>query len=268
MIDACIDQQVHYLDITGEMEVFALAYNRDQAAQEAGIMLLPGCGFDIVPSDCLAAKLAEKYQETDAIDLVIGGLGGGPSKGTALSAVNAMGQGTAIRQSTKLIKKPFGKINRTYRGNGKERFATSIPWGDVFTAYHSTGVPNTRVFLDWPASRKWSLFLLRLLEPLLRLGFVKDILRKRIQKQLQPPTPEQRRKAKSIIWGEARNRDGEVLGTLQLEMPEGYTLTAMTAVEIANKVLQGRFIKGFQTPSKAYGSQLISEIEGMKGWEA
>jgi short subunit dehydrogenase-like uncharacterized protein len=264
MMKACLKMGVHYLDITGEIEVFKLAHELNTQAQSASVMLLPGCGYDIVPSDCLAAKLKASHPETSALDLVIGGVGGGSSKGTALSAVNGMGNGSTIRQDGELKQIPFGKIQRKYPANGKTRFATSIPWGDVFTAYYSTGVSDIRVFLDWPESKKFMLTVMRYLEPLTKADWIKGLLKKRIEKNLQPPTESQRKKAKTIVWGEAIDKSGKPLGHARLTMPEGYTLTASTAVLIAQKVLSENWKAGFQTPSLAYGKDLINEIEGVQ----
>ena len=67
--NACLRNRVHYLDITGEIDVFEALAARDAEAKARGIMLLPGVGFDVVPSDCLAAHL--KRRRPDANDLKI-----------------------------------------------------------------------------------------------------------------------------------------------------------------------------------------------------
>jgi molybdate-binding protein len=46
--------------------------------------------------------------------------------------------------------------------------------------------------------------------------------------------------------------------------PEGYTLTALTSLAAAAKVLSGDARLGFQTPSLAYGAEFILEIEGVE----
>ena len=53
MADACLRNHVHYLDITGEIDVFEALAARDAEAKSRGVMLLSGVGFDVVPSDCL-----------------------------------------------------------------------------------------------------------------------------------------------------------------------------------------------------------------------
>ena len=60
MITACLQAGAHYLDITGEISVFEQAHRLDEQARRADIVLLPGAGFDVVPSDCLAASLVRQ----------------------------------------------------------------------------------------------------------------------------------------------------------------------------------------------------------------
>jgi short subunit dehydrogenase-like uncharacterized protein len=55
MIDACLTSRTHYLDITGELEVFLAAQCRHADAQATGIVICPGVGFDVIPTDCVAA---------------------------------------------------------------------------------------------------------------------------------------------------------------------------------------------------------------------
>ena len=57
-LEACLRAKTAYLDITGEIDVFEACFARNGDAVKAGIPVLPGTGFDVVPSDCLAAALA------------------------------------------------------------------------------------------------------------------------------------------------------------------------------------------------------------------
>ena len=75
MIDACLEARVHYLDITGEISVFEMAAVRDTEAMAAGVMLLPGAGFDVVPSDCLALHLHRRLPTATHLALAFHGIG-------------------------------------------------------------------------------------------------------------------------------------------------------------------------------------------------
>src|SRR5215468_2000691 len=59
MIGACLTSRTHYLDITGELPVFLAAQRQHADARAAGIVICPGVGFDVMPTDCLAAVLKE-----------------------------------------------------------------------------------------------------------------------------------------------------------------------------------------------------------------
>ena len=56
MSDACLAANTHYTDITGEYQVFESLLKLDQKAKELNITIMPGTGFDVVPSDCLALR--------------------------------------------------------------------------------------------------------------------------------------------------------------------------------------------------------------------
>jgi short subunit dehydrogenase-like uncharacterized protein len=79
MADTCIRTKTHYLDITGEIAVFEMLAARSAEAARSGVMLLPGVGFDVVPSDCLAAHVHHRL--TTATSLALGiHFGSSPSR--------------------------------------------------------------------------------------------------------------------------------------------------------------------------------------------
>ena len=71
------------------------------------------------------------------------------------------------------------------------------------------------------------------------------------------------RKAKLFCGAKRPTRTGNKVEA-RMQGPEGYTMTALTALKIAEKILAGNFCAGFQTPAKCYGADLILEIEGVK----
>ena len=145
MLAACLQHKVHYLDITGEIEVFEYIASHDQVAKTAGIMLTPGVGFDVVPSDCLAAYL--KKQLPDANSLVLAFKGANQvSRGTALTMAKNIGKGGAIRKDGRIQKVRQAYEQRKIAFNKEPQWTVTIPWGDVSTAYYSTGIPNIKVF--------------------------------------------------------------------------------------------------------------------------
>ena len=262
MSDACLRAGVHYLDITGEMAVFEALHARDAEARAKGIMLLPGVGFDVVPSDCLAAHLARRLPQATSLALAFRAIGGA-SRGTLSTMVEGLGGPGAIRRNGVITPvPPAWHTRRIDFGDGKPRDATTIPWGDVSTAYHSTGIPNVAVYVSMRPALRRGMIATRALGPLLRARTVKDFLLARVRSGPAGPSAESRAKGASLLWGEAVAPDGRRVES-RLRGASGYTLTAQTAVHLAAKALGGSAPAGFQTPSKAYGADVILEIPGV-----
>ena len=262
MSDACLRARAHYLDITGEIAVFEALAARDAEARSAGIMLLPGAGFDVVPSDCLAAHLARRLPGAVSLSLAFRAIGGA-SRGTLATMVEGLGGPGAVRRNGKIV--PVRQAWRTRQidfGDGKPRDATTIPWGDVSTAYHSTGIPNVEVYVSMRPALRRAMIAARALGPLLRSGVVKRFLLSRVRSGPAGPSEQARAKAASLLWGEAVAADGRRVES-RLRGASGYTLTAQTAVHLAAKALGGAAPVGFQTPSRAYGADVILEIPGV-----
>jgi short subunit dehydrogenase-like uncharacterized protein len=263
MSDACLRNRVHYLDITGEIAVFEGLAARDSEATAAGIMLLPGVGFDVVPSDCLAAHLARRVPNAVLLSLAFRALGGA-SRGTLTTMVQGLGHPGAIRKDGRIL--PVPQAWRTRRidfGDGELRDATTIPWGDVSTAFYSTGIPNIRVYVSMRPALRRAAIASRWIGPVLRSGVVQRALAARVRRGPPGPTAEERERGASLLWGEAVAANGVRRVEARLRGPSGYTLTAQTAVHLAAKVLGGRAPSGFQTPSRAFGADVILEIPGV-----
>jgi len=147
LVEACLRHGKHYLDITGEIEVFEWIASQHETAKMAGVVLLPGVGFDVVPSDCLAAWL--KNQLPDAQLLELGFYGAAQaSRGTALTMVEGLSKGGVIRRNGVLTSVPMPYLTKKIEFlPGQPCTATSIPWGDVSTAWYSTGISNVIVYM-------------------------------------------------------------------------------------------------------------------------
>jgi short subunit dehydrogenase-like uncharacterized protein len=98
---------------------------------------------------------------------------------------------------------------------------------------------------------------------LLSSSWVQSFIRKRVSKSLVGPDENIQTKAQTRIWGKATNAQGQSVEARMFGM-EGYTLTALTALNITKKVLEGNLKIGYQTPASAYGQDLILEIEGIR----
>lgn len=263
MVEACLQTGTHYLDINGDISVFELIHRYNEAAIQKGILLLPGAGFDVVPTDCVALQLKNLLPDAVSLQLAFASLGGGLSHGTATTMANKLGEGGAVRKGGKVIRTPIGQKGMMVDFGVKKLFVINIPWGDVFTAYVTTGIPNIESYTGMSKQVYYLLKFQFLFNWLLRKNFVRNYFKKKINQRPAGPSDEQRNNAISLIWGQVKNAAGKT-ATVRVSGPEGYTLTAYGALIIAQKIINGNFSPGYHTPASAYGENLVMEIPGVK----
>ena len=263
MVKACLEVGAHYLDITGEIDVFAHCHALDAEAKQRGIVVLPGSGFDVVPTDCLSAIL--KLELPSAQNLVLAfDAPGGPSPGTAKTAVEGLGKGGRARINGEMRTVPLAWKTRTFNKNGEQRFAMTIPWGDVYTAFVSTGIPNIEVYMSVPPSTVENLRRIRRLGPLLNFSLVQKFLKSQVAKKVRGPSEEKRKDAETWVWGEVSDASGRQASAI-LKTPNGYTLTVLAALGIVAKLMSPqRPIGGYYTPSRLMGADYILRLPGVK----
>lgn len=262
LVKACLEQQVNYLDITGEIEVFRKCYALDDEARKRKVLIMPGIGTDIVPTDCLAAMLKEKLPAATRLDLAFS-FGTSPSIGTVKTSVESLGKGGLIRENSRLKKVPNAFRMREIPFQNKPQWAVTVPWGDVFTTGISTGVPNGVVYMAMP---KAAIYLVRLTNP------VKNLLNTRTgQKWIKKlagffirkgPGEQARQTERGQFWGEAQAPNGDKV-EMTISTPNVYQLTAVTGIRIAEYCLKMQGESGYYTPSLLLGSHFIMSIPGI-----
>ncbi|MDZ3824423.1 MAG: saccharopine dehydrogenase NADP-binding domain-containing protein [Pseudoxanthomonas sp.] len=262
MLEACLAAGVHYLDITGEIDVFAHCHAQDARARAAGIVVLPGSGFDVVPTDCLAAMLHQRLPSATHLVLAFEA-GGGPSPGTARTSVEGLAAGGRARIDGELRRVPLAWKTRRFERDGQQRTAMTIPWGDVYTAHVSTGIANIETYMAVPPATIARARRMRLLRPLLALGPVQRWLLRKVDASVRGPDAERRSRTGCHVWGEVRDDAGRML-SLALVTPNGYDLTASAALGIAGRVLRGDAPAGFHTPSTLMGAEYVLSLPGVR----
>lgn len=269
MAQACLRTGVHYLDITGEAYVFEALSKLDDQAKEAAVMLLPGAGFDVVPSDCLAAYVAAKVDAPTHLTMGFANHGGALSHGTATTVVENLAMGTLVRRKGALQRRAMGSITaKVDFGDGRGPVpSAAIAWGDVVTAWISTGIPNIEVYIPLPPAIAVVARVSHAFGWLTGSRPVQSMLKRWVDSRPAGPTAEERARANSYLFATVRNAEGES-ATAHLKLPEGYTLTADTSLLIAQRVVTGDAPPGFQTPSGAYGADLILEADGVERTDA
>ncbi|HEY8918269.1 MAG TPA: saccharopine dehydrogenase NADP-binding domain-containing protein [Chitinophaga sp.] len=259
MVEACLQTGTHYVDLNGDLDIFEMIRQYDAMAKQAGIMLLPGAGFDVVPTDCLALFL--KNRLPDAVDLKLAFTirGSGLSHGTAVNTVQKLGEPGAARINGRIVSEPVGKKAMWVSFGGKPILVLSLPWGDVATAGYSTGIPNIRAYTNMPMIAYWLLKVQVLFNWLLRNPIVRSLIKRKIDRGPAGPGDVMRTQATSYMWGRATNANGQTV-TARQRTPEAYDLTAYASLLITQKILQGNFTAGYQTPAMAYGENLVMEL--------
>jgi short subunit dehydrogenase-like uncharacterized protein len=262
MSDACLRTGTHYLDITGEIDVFQALAARDADASRAGVMLLPGVGFDVVPSDCLAVHLVRRLPSASRLLLGIRG-SGSLSRGTATTMLENMGRGGMVRRAGRLTRVPAAWRTREIDFGRGPRTAVTIPWGDVVTAWHSTGIGDIEVYAAMPRSVHALLRASRLAGWLLRRRWVQAVPKRLIRARGAGPTTEQLARGSSTVWGRVEDDAGNSAAAL-LHGPDPYLLTAHAALAILRRVLAGELEAGFRTPAGVYGPDLVLAVPGTR----
>lgn len=261
MVDACLRTKTNYLDITGEENVFETLSRRDPEAKTAGVMLLPGVGFDVVPTDCLAAHLKRRLPSATHLALALKS-SSRMSRGTALTVIEGIHLGGLVRHEGALKKVPAAwKTRQIDFGRGPTK-AITIPWGDVASAYYSTGIPNIEVYMEASFGLRTAVKSSRFLGWALASRPVQGYLKKRARAGPPGPSDEERAMGKSYFWGEVTDAAGN-RAEARLHGPESYTLTVSAALAVVERVLKGHAPAGYQTPSTAYGPDFVLGVKGV-----
>jgi short subunit dehydrogenase-like uncharacterized protein len=262
MLEGCLAAGTHYLDITGEIDVFAHCHAQDARARAAGIVVLPGSGFDVVPTDCLAALLKRELPTATSLVLAFEA-GGGPSPGTAKTSVEGLGAGGRARIGGVLTRVPLAWKTRTFERDGEARHALTIPRGDVFTAHVSTGIPDIEVYMGVSPSTSARLRRLRLLGPLLGTAPVQAWLKRQVEKKVRGPSADTRGRTGCTVWGEVRDGTGAEVKK-RLSTPNGYDITVTASLGIVDRLLRGGPADpGFHTPSRLMGADYVLGLPGV-----
>ncbi len=262
MINACLETSTHYLDITGEYTVFELLANYDSLAKERGILIMPGAGFDVVPSDCLAVHLKNRLPDATHLKLAFTMSEGGLSRGTARTMIEGLGFGGMIRKNGVLTPIALGDKVLEIDFGGFKKKGLCIPWGDIATAWRSTGISNIEVYSGVPESTMRAVKMGQWFNWLLRKPWIKTYLVKKVDAKPAGPNDQKLQNGKCYLWGSVSNNKGSAIEA-RLSTVSGYLLTARMAVLISKKIISAQEVSpGYFTPAQYFGEGLIFEIEG------
>ncbi|HZZ61266.1 MAG TPA: saccharopine dehydrogenase NADP-binding domain-containing protein [Roseiarcus sp.] len=260
LVDACIRNRVHYLDITGEIDVFEAIAARDAEARSVGVTLLPGVGFDVAPSDCLAAHLKRRLPDANDLKLYFSH-GANMSRGTAKTMIESIAAGARLRRRGRIVSRDRAEAGSCDFGKG-EKATIQVSWGDVATAFRSTGIPDIEAHFE--ASPPMMAFARTpwFVKSFLALRPMQSLLKAQVDRLPEGPSEAARRAGRAVLVGVARNAKDQTVRS-RLTTPEGYSLTAAVAFDVASRIAAGEVKPGFQTPSLAFGADYILGFDGV-----
>ena len=260
MLDGCIAARAHYLDITGEVAVFESIFDRDAEIKRAGIVAMPGVGFDVVPTDCMARLLKDELPSATSLKMAFKG-GAAVSAGTAKSMIEGMRVGAIIRRSGKLVALPLGaKTLQIPFKKSRPEPAILIAWGDVSTAFRTTGIPDIEIYTGGTPGQARGM---RVMGVLTRPNLIQGLMKSLAGKLVKGPGQEARSSGRVYVWGEARDAAGKSVSR-RLILPEGYHFTIQSSLLIAKRLLAGTALTGALTPAGAFGAGLVREVPGVE----
>ncbi len=263
LIAACIRRGAHYLDLAGEVPEFEATLAYDAAAKAAGSMLMPGVGFGIVPTDCLAAHLKARLPSATALTLAFQ-TQGGVSRGTLLTVIKDLPRAGVVRQGGKLLATMPAASRRPIDFGGGPVATVLNPWrGDISTAWHTTGIINIATYTAFPGPLQLAMRASRWVGWLIGSTPVQQLLRRLLRGQPAGPRAAERAVGWTRVWGEAVDGAGQQVEA-RLRGPEAYDFTALTAVAVLAQALNGAILPGFQTPARVYGADFVLGIPGVE----
>ena len=262
MLEACERAGAHYLDVTGEIEVFEAIHAQTERWQKAKIVAMPGVGFDVVPTDCLAAELKRLVPDAVRLRLAFQTIGGKTSAGTARTMVEGLGKDCAVRREGALAAVAPGSLRRDIDFGSGEVPCAAISWGDVSTAWYTTAIPDIEVYLALPEALIRKMGWTARFGSLLQSSAVQSFLKWRVDASVRGPDQAARERSSTALWGQVEAADGSVV-TMTMTCPDGYSLTAESAVDLAIRVVGGEVSPGARTPAGALGPDLVLGYRGV-----
>ncbi len=266
VIKACLATNTHYLDITGEIDVFEKAFTYDEVARKNGIALIPGVGFDVVPTDCLAKHVADKLPSATHLEIGIASLTRA-SAGTAKTAVEWAGVGGKIRRDGILQPHPIGFDTKELRFMHGYEETMAIPWGDLATAYRTTGIPNITTYMAVPkAAITMAGMGSGIGQTLLSNGVVKSVVKQLIGAVVKGPNETHRKTSRSYLYAKVTD-DQKHMAEAWLDTLEAYQFTVEASVLAVEQTLE-RQLAGALSPALAFGKDFVLDIGGTRRLDA
>lgn len=257
MVQACLASGTNYLDLTGEIDVFTAIYAHHGDAVAAGVALIPGVGFDIVPTDNLVARLVRMVPDSIGADVAVISRGGF-SRGTLRTAVAGIAEGNRIRANSAITLVPHAhRVVTPDLGKPEPVLVATTPLGDVASVHHGYGLAEVATFTKIPfprATRRVGHHLQLALGT--RAG---QRVANKIIDHIPVPGDATRDRTRSTAWANVYRADGSGLA-LAVDVANTYTFTAASMVHAAVMLHHSGARPGAFTPATVLGTDFLESI--------
>ena len=261
MVDACIRNGVNYADITGEIPVFESVYASHLEAEAAGVTLIPGVGFDIVPSDYLLARLYKQLPQAMHADVAIFDRGGF-SKGTVRTVLEGMREGGFVREQGVITPVAMSHKVLNVSIDGKEKKVLSIPLGDVSSGFRLTGIPNITNYASMPGGVALK-YMNGIFRAILAIPGVYSKVDNALKNTSLGPGERRRASSPSDVFVQLLSADKRKVAAA-IRVSNTYVFTAASALQAVQNLCSENMPAGAWTPSQVFGDDFIHTITDIR----
>ncbi len=227
--EACLSVGVHYLDLTNELQVFRALYGLGDRARRAGVCIMPGVGFGVVATNCLARYVSEAVGGAEHLEVATRIASAQPGPGAAATMQENLPYGGWVRRGGRLVAQELFTGVTTLEFPDGPCEAMPVPTGDLEAAFHATGASNVTAYA------------------------------------VSSPTPDPSQVEiagtqvqRSFGWARATNSDGSA-ATALLQTGDSYTFTPAASIRSIEETLKGSH-SGALSPASAFGADFALSI--------
>lgn len=255
LIDACLRTGTHYVDLCNEPLALKHALACDARAKSRGILIVPGVGFSVIPSDCLVRRLhalmpaGERLELAIAADLRL-------TSGAVASMLHMLEQGPLVRRGGRLVRLARPGTRSIVFGRRSVPCVT-MPTVELAAAHAATGIPNITVFVRSVDRRgeTWSDY-----------DRIRAMLRAGLELQ-SGGSPGSQANERCGVWARLSKGAGEH-AEATLDLPEPLAFTATALCELVCQFLEGELPRtsGATTLAGLLGPDFVLDLPGVGGF--
>jgi short subunit dehydrogenase-like uncharacterized protein len=234
LAEACLAAGAHYLDIGNELQVFRALYDLDQRARRAGVTIIPGVGFGVVATNCVARYVSDAVGGAQHLEVAARAATARQGPGIAASVRENLPYGGWTRRAGHLHPHPLGSGTITITFPGGPCRVMPFPTGDLEAAFQATGAPDITAYSPVPG------------DPATPNPQASD------SAAAGPPA------YRSFGWARATGPDGATIEAW-LQTGESYAFTAAASIRAIEETL-ARSLRGAFSPAAAFGADFALTI--------